>query len=340
MENKTKNKIKTEKVDTKDDRIAINTIKENLYPNCTFKPHQLYKAAKPLIRLAIKEDIPQPHLVDARLIMGNEKTKKKAAVIAKEEGILSGGFLIYQTSLHYNPKIDVKILRKDGERIHPEDVVAELEGPVVDILVAERVILNFIARMSGIATLTWRCVRACEGTEAIITDTRKTLPGYRILDKYAVQCGGGVNHRLGLCNGIMIKDNHISALKNKTTLKSLVRKVKERLCSMNKSLPIWIEIDRITQLPEALDAQPDIILLDNMSPEDLKKAVKIRDEWFLKNIKPKRPDIERPIPLLEASGGIEPHNIADFAKTGVERISIGAITHSAPALDFTLELVD
>jgi len=305
-----------------------------LCDGCTFSSDELSRAARPLIKLAVTEDIPRPSLVDARMIISPDLTGS-ATIRANSEGIFAGGWLIGQIALHYGKDLQAKILVRDGTRVRAGQILAYLRGYVSEIVMAERVLLNFLSRLSGIATLTRRCVDACSDMKVVITDTRKTLPGYRVLDKYAVQCGGGKNHRMGLCDGIMIKDNHISAMRAETTIGQMVQNVRTVLKRKRKKLPIWVEIDRLDQLNEALEGRPDVILLDNMSLQQLRSAVKIRNEWFA-NSKIKS---EHPVPLLEASGGIDLSNIADVARTEVDRIAVGALTHSVPALDLSLELM-
>jgi len=299
---------------------------------CTFTPAQLYDAAAPLIALAVQEDVPDADLVDARLIVGR-RLKGKAVIRANSEGIVAGGWLLGQVAPHYSKTISVELLVPDGRHIPAGRNLAVIRGYVANIVTAERILLNFLSRLSGIATMTWRCVQFAAGTNAVVTDTRKTMPGYRILDKYAVQCGGGKNHRLGLCDGVMIKDNHISAMAQ-AGIPRMVKRVRRSLARQRRELPIWVEVDRLDQLAEALAAWPDVILIDNMSLNQLHSAVAMRNEWFDRSDR----GGDRAVPLLEASGGIDLSNIADVARAGVDRIAVGALTHSAPALDLSLEL--
>jgi nicotinate-nucleotide pyrophosphorylase (carboxylating) len=228
----------------------------------------------------------------------------------------------------------VDVLVRDGSQVRAAQVVVKITGAVASIVTAERIFLNFLSRISGIATLTAKCVSAVADSHAVVTDTRKTLPGYRVLDKYGVQCGGGKNHRMHLCDGVMIKDNHISAMAQ-TTIADMVHRVRSALARRKHLIPIWVEIDHLDQLTQALDGRPDVILLDNMSLQQMRMAVHLRNEWFEHaGIKS-----EHPVPLLEASGGIDLSNIADVGRTGVDRISVGAITHSAPALNLSLDLI-
>lgn len=305
---------------------------ELLPEGCTFSPELLYAAAEPLISLAVSEDVPNPDLVDARMIV-DRKLTGEAAIVANSEGIFTGGWLVGQIAAHYSKAMTVEIIVRDGSHVRAGQTLGMVRGPVAKIVTAERVFLNFISRLSGISTMTWRCVQAVAETGGVVTDTRKTLPAYRVLDKYAVQCGGGKNHRMGLCDGVMIKDNHIYAM-SELGIDRMVRRVRNSLKRRGRDLPIWVEVDRLEQLVEALKARPDLILLDNMSLNQLRTSVAMRNEWFEKSgiASP------RPIPFLEASGGVDLSNIADVGRTGVDRIAVGALTHSAPALDLTLEL--
>jgi len=307
-------------------------MREDLLPlGCTFTPEQLYRSAEPLIELAVKEDMPDPDLVDARMIV-DRKLKGTAWIRANSEGIMAGGWLLGQIAPHYSKSLAVEVLVRDGSRVRAGEVLATISGYIAHIVTGERIFLNFLSRLSGIATMTWRCVQAVSDTRAVVTDTRKTLPAYRVLDKYAVQCGGGKNHRMDLCDGVMIKDNHISAMRHKG-IAYVVRRVRSSLRRRKLQLPTWVEVERLDELTEALVAKPDVILLDNMSLMQLRESVSVRNDWFARTGR-----AGRALPLLEASGGIDLSNIADIAHTGVDRIAVGALTHSAPALDLTLEL--
>ncbi len=196
------------------------------------------------------------------------------------------------------------------------------------ILAVERIALNFLQHLSGIATLTRRYVDAVAGTKAKILDTRKTLPGWRMLEKYAVRMGGGTNHRLSLFDGILIKDNHLAAMRNVAPgAGDPIKAAIERCREANPSMPVEIEVDSREQLEVALACKPDIILLDNMTIDQIREAV-----W--------RRDSQSAATLLEASGGIDLGSVRWIAETGVDRISVGAITHSAPALDIALDYLD
>jgi nicotinate-nucleotide pyrophosphorylase (carboxylating) len=189
-------------------------------------------------------------------------------------------------------------------------------------LTAERTALNFLQRLSGVATRTRLFVAAVAGTRAQILDTRKTTPGWRLLEKYAVRCGGGHNHRLGLYDGVLIKDNHLACLGNRPG--AITEAVAAARAGLGTTVPLELEVDGLHQLDEALACRPDIVLLDNMPPEDLRAAVRRRDR-------------DAPGVLLEASGGVTLETVAAIAATGVDRVSVGSLTHSAVALDIALD---
>ncbi|MFO1095249.1 MAG: nicotinate-nucleotide diphosphorylase [Planctomycetaceae bacterium] len=225
----------------------------------------------------------------------------------------------------------------DGALLTPGERVATLNGPTASLLTGERTALNFVTHLSGIATLTQRFVEAAAGGKAVILDTRKTLPGWRVLQKYAVRCGGGTNHRLGLYDGILIKDNHLAARYGARTgqppasessrsfqVRPLSIAVEEARARAPAGMRIEIEVDSLEQLQDALHARPDIILLDNFTPERMREAVAARDQQSRET-------------LLEASGGVNLDTIARIAATGVDFISIGALTHSAPVLDLAFD---
>jgi len=312
----------------------LKTMKQRLLPeDCTFSARQLVQAAEPLIELAVREDIPDAEMIDARMII-DRKLASKANILTNQEGKLAGGWVVMQVAARFSKAVDAEVLVRDGSDLRPGQRIATIEGSAAVIVTMERTLLNFLSRLSGIATLTGKCVQAAAAGDAVITDTRKTMPGYRLLDKYAVQCGGGQNHRMGLCDGVMIKDNHITAM-NEVEITHLVRRARQALKRRNSTAPIWVEVDRLDQLQEALVSGADVILLDNMSVSQLRAAVQMRNELY-RRAHPT--EAGPPRPLLEASGGIDLSNIADVASTGVDRIAVGALTHSAPALDLTLEL--
>src|SRR4030042_1288310 len=249
-----------------------------------------------------------------------EMQQGKALIIAKARGILAGAEIAKQVFLKVDPELKMDILIKDGTEVKPGDVISRIEGKTSSILKAERVALNFLQHLSGIASETARYVETVKGLPVNITDTRKTTPGLRTLEKYAVQIGGGKNHRMHLGDGILIKDNHLAALRNKgLSIKEIVARARQKA---PPKLKIEIEVKTTKEAIEAAEAGADIIMLDNMNLEDMRQAVQL--------IKGRA--------LIEASGGINLERIRAVAETGVDLISIGALTHSPKALDLSLEL--
>jgi nicotinate-nucleotide pyrophosphorylase (carboxylating) len=220
------------------------------------------------------------------------------------------------------PTYSMETFREDSQSVSSGDQIARIRGPMRHILAAERTALNFLQHLSGIATLTSRFVEATARLPCRILDTRKTLPGWRLLEKYAVRCGGGSNHRMGLFDGILIKDNHLAALGGGP--EAIGRSIRAAREKNGSTIPIEVEVENLELLSVALDCHPDIVLLDNMSLDQLREAVRRRNKTA--------PKIQ-----LEASGGITLENVRAIAETGVDRISIGALTHSAPALDIALD---
>jgi nicotinate-nucleotide pyrophosphorylase (carboxylating) len=212
---------------------------------------------------------------------------------------------------------EVKLTASDGDRVSPGTVVLHAIGPVGRLLTAERTTLNLLCHLSGVATLTRRWVDAVAGTGAAIRDTRKTSPGLRALEKYAVRCGGGVNHRMGLWDAALVKDNHVAAAGG---VAAAFHAVRERF----PGLPIEVECDTLEQVGEVLEAGADLILLDNMSPATMREAVALARARGVR---------------LEASGGLTLENAREVAETGVDFLAVGALTHSAPVLDLGLDLV-
>ena len=240
-------------------------------------------------------------------------------LIAKEPGVLAGLPLALIAFNAFDEKCNVDIRVDEGQRFQSGEVLATVRGSVRAILQAERVALNFLQRLSGIATMTRQFVDAVEGTRAVILDTRKTTPGLRLLEKYAVRCGGATNHRGDLAEMAMIKDNHREALAREgRSLADGVRAIRER----SPGVPVEVEIDSLDELDAALEAAPEWILLDNMPPAQMREAVS-RTAGRAQ---------------LEASGGITLATVRTAAESGVDAISIGALTHSAPALDIGLDL--
>ena len=280
---------------------------------------------RPLIQMAIEEDLGQGDMTSELLF--ERDTVAKATIISREEIIVCGMNIVGEILRQYDKKLTLKIRIKDGEPAHVGSKLGVIEGPLRSMLSAERVMLNFLQRLSGIATTTHKYVRAIQGTKAKIYDTRKTMPGWRILEKYAVRCGDGYNHRLGLYDGVLIKDNHLAQLgpNFQQKLKRIIAKARD----LQGVKFVAVEVDHVDhQLNHVLKiAGIDIVLLDNMGQWQLKHAVEMRDAMCGKGKKP----------LLEASGNITLSNVSAVAQCGVDRIAVGAITHSAQAVDIGLD---
>lgn len=239
-----------------------------------------------------------------------------ARIVARQSCVLAGGPTALGVFRRVSDQIEASGLLPEGAQVTAQDAVLRLRGPAEALVAAERTALNFLQRLSGVATLTRAYVDAIAGTQARILDTRKTTPGFRELEKSAVRAGGGTNHRMSLGDMILVKDNHLAASRGIPALQEGIRRAKSR------GLSVEVEVDTLDQLVEALRLDGvDILLLDNMPPPLLAQAVAMR----------------KPGVLLEASGGITLHNVRAIAETGVDRISIGALTHSAPAADFGLD---
>lgn len=242
----------------------------------------------------------------------------RGSLLVKEEGVLAGMAVVESVFRHVDPELTMDVLKQDGSRVRKGDVAAVIEGRVASMVKAERTALNFLCHLSGIATETSRYVEAVRGLDVQITDTRKTTPGMRQLEKYAVRVGGGKSHRAHLGDGILIKDNHLAAIRSfGLGLKDAVE-----MASRDSTFNVEVEVTSIDEAKEALDAGADIIMLDNMPVAEMKKVVQ-----FAKGRA-----------LIEASGGIRLNNVRQVAETGVNLISVGAITISSKALDISLEL--
>jgi nicotinate-nucleotide pyrophosphorylase (carboxylating) len=275
-------------------------------------------ACRRLVELALAEDLGSAGDVTSQAVIP-EGLDGRGVFVARAPGVMAGLPAAAAVCVAIDSCLKFEALVADGARVTPGDRLALVAGPMRKILAAERTGLNFLQRLSGVATLTRRYVDAIAGLPCQILDTRKTTPGWRLLEKYAVRCGGGHNHRMGLYDGILIKDNHLAALGG-----DVVRAVESARAKLGETLPLEIEVDTFEQLERALTCKPDMILLDNMSPEQLREAVRRRNE--------KAPGV-----LLESSGGVTLETVRARAETGVDRISIGALTHSAPALDIALD---
>lgn len=254
--------------------------------------------------------------------------RARAELQARQEGVLCGLPLAERLVGRFCSGISFEARVEDGERVQAGDVAAVLAGPAGPILTVERTMLNFLQRLSGIATVTARYVEAVRGTGAEILDTRKTTPGWRLLEKYAVRCGGGTNHRADLAGMALVKDNHLALLAQRERDAEAVREAVRRVRGAYPGVPVEVEVEDAAQLEAALDAEPDLILLDNMTPEQVGDAARLVAERTEHGDRP----------LLEASGSITLENVAAYAKAGADRVSIGALTHSAPAFDLALEI--
>jgi nicotinate-nucleotide pyrophosphorylase (carboxylating) len=268
-----------------------------------------------LIDRGLKEDIGTGDL-STRILP--EDLTGLAKLYAKQKGVVAGLWLVEQVFQRVNPLIEVHRLLKDGDEVNVGGVVLELIGPLSSILQGERTALNFLQHLSGIATATKRAVDQVAGLSVSIVDTRKTLPGWRTLQKYAVRVGGGQNHRFGLYDAVMLKDNHLAAVGGLT---EAVKRIKAQVGHMTK---IEVECETIEQVQEAVTCGVDVIMLDNMDIVEMREAVQYIDKRA----------------IVEASGGMGEERLREVAETGVDLISIGALTHSVQALDFSLDLGD
>jgi len=278
-----------------------------------------------LIDLALKEDWGSGD-VTSRALFSKKNPTVQARILAKEPLVLAGIQAAEAVFHKVDPKIAIKRNHHDGDKVSEGNSVLTLKGKASSILGAERVALNFIQHLSGIATLTYMFVQTVRGTSAQILDTRKTLPGWRRLEKHAVKAGGGENHRLGLHDAYLIKDNHLALSGSISEAIAKVRAVNR------KPLKVEVEVTSLQGVDEAISAGADWILLDNMPLEDMHLAVVHRNRRA-------RIIQGRKTPLLEASGNVNLDNVRAVAQTGVDYISVGALTHSAPAVDLSLELV-
>lgn len=270
-----------------------------------------------VIRRALDEDLGAGDVTTRATV--SRGVVAEAEILARESGVVAGVQVAEMAFQTISEEIQFKTLRQDGQRVAKGDVVVQLRGPARAILSAERVALNFLQRLSGIATQTARFVEAVAGTGAKILDTRKTTPGLRFLEKYAVRVGGGHNHRMGLHDMVLIKDNHVKAAGG-------IPRAVQKARAQGLKLALEVETSDLEQVAQALEAGVDRIMLDNMSVTQMKEAVAL--------VRGRKEADRRP--ELEASGKIHLKNIYEVALTGVDFISIGAITHSAPALDMSL----
>jgi nicotinate-nucleotide pyrophosphorylase (carboxylating) len=269
------------------------------------------------VQAALAEDVGSGDVTTLATVP--EAASAQAILVAREELVVAGLPVAEKVFLQISPSLHFEPLVSDSQKVLPGAVLARVTGPARPILTAERVALNFVQRLSGIATLTRRFVDAIQGTKAKILDTRKTTPGLRRLEKYAVTCGGGHNHRIGLFDMVLIKDNHLAALRNEppNPIAAAVARARRAF----PALKIEVEADTLEQVQQAVEAGSDFILLDNMNPEQLRQAVAIVSGRA----------------LTEASGGVTLQRVRELAETGVDFISVGALTHSARAVDIALD---
>ena len=279
------------------------------------------EACRRLLDLALQEDFGENgDLTSLAVIPPN--LPGRAALVVRSAGVVAGLPAAQQTFSIIDPQLSFQIMLPDGSAVSAGAVLAVVSGSMRSILAGERTALNFLQRLSGVATATALYVKAAANPRCKVLDTRKTTPGWRVLEKYAVRCGGGHNHRMGLGNGILIKDNHLAALGGGTNaVAEAVRLARQKY---GAAFPLEIEVDDLIQFDAALAARPDIVLLDNMNPDQLREAVRRRNATA--------PGVQ-----LEASGGVTLITIHSIAETGVDRVSVGALTHSAPALDIGLD---
>jgi nicotinate-nucleotide pyrophosphorylase (carboxylating) len=272
------------------------------------------RAIQPIVERALREDIGYGDITTESIV--KEHVAAKAVLIAKDPGVIAGLPVAEMAFRLIDERLALTRVIGEGEQIAAGQVLLEIEGPARSILTAERVALNFIQRMSGIATKTARLVDLIRYYNAKISDTRKTTPGLRVLEKYAVSVGGGKNHRFGLYDAVLIKDNHIA----------IAGGVKQAIMAVRHHIPhtmkVEVEVENLDQIDEALEVKADIIMLDNMNLEEMREAV----------------DRIAGRAIVEASGNITEESIVDVAKTGVDYISIGALTHSVKALDISLDI--
>lgn len=271
-----------------------------------------------VVGAALEEDAPWGDLTSTALLPADATAT--ADLVAREDGVFSGGEVFAAAFLLTDASIDVDLHVGDGDEFAAGDVLASVSGSARSVLTAERVALNFTQRMSGIATLTAAYVAAVDGTEARIADTRKTTPGLRAFERHAVESGGGRNHRHSLSDAVMAKDNHLAVLKRSGL--DLATALREALSRLPHTTHVVVEVDSLDQIEAVLDGGADTVLLDNFSMDDLRRGVALIGDRA----------------TVEASGGVSLDTVGDIARTGVHVISVGALTHSARALDLGLDL--
>jgi nicotinate-nucleotide pyrophosphorylase (carboxylating) len=287
--------------------------------------------ALPLVKWALSEDVGSGDITTLNTLKSG--IGARAVIVVKEPGVIAGVEVAQLTFRELDPTLRFETLVPDGTKVDAGVAVARVFGSAGSVLTGERTALNFLQRLSGIATLTRRFVDRVKGTHVAILDTRKTTPGMRYLEKYAVRMGGGENHRFALWDMYLVKDNHIRASGGLTSAIDRIQRTRQ-------NVPLEVEVESLTQLQEALRPEVDRILVDNRTVEEVTLAVREVDRWFRAN--PPEPQKmrhgARRWPEIEVSGGIVLDNVREYADTGVDYISVGALTHSAPALNLSLEI--
>ena len=292
----------------------------------------LEAVALSLVKYALSEDVGTGDITTLNAV--GSGVRARAAITVQTRGVIAGLDVARLTFREADPGLTFKALARDGEWVEPGTAVAQVMGDVGGILKAERTALNFLQHLSGVASLTRRFVEAVAGTGATILDTRKTTPGLRFLEKYAVKVGGGENHRLALWDMYLVKDNHIRAAGGLTAAIDRIARTRQG------DLLLEVEVESLEQLREALRPEVDRILVDNRPPAEVKRAVEAVDQWCRAHPEgsPRKPATARRWPEVEVSGGIDLTTVRVYAETGVDYLSVGAITHSAPALNLSLEV--
>jgi nicotinate-nucleotide pyrophosphorylase (carboxylating) len=273
-----------------------------------------------LVRGALAEDGADDDVTTAALVPAGQQGR--ATLLAKADGVVAGLEAVAVTFREVDPALALQVVLSDGDDVRPGDAIATVRGPLASILRGERTALNFLGHLSGVATAAREVVWTVEGTGCRVRDTRKTVPGLRVLEKAAARAGGAANHRTGLWDAVLIKDNHLAAVRDRDLgIAEAVRLARDT----NPGLTVEVEVTTLDEAVQAAEAGADELLLDNMTPAEVREVVEALAGRGAR-------------PLLEASGGITLGNARDYAETGVDFISMGAITHSAPALDVSLEL--
>ena len=292
----------------------------------------LEEYALQLVKFALQEDLVGGGDVTTLNVL-RSGVSARAVLVAKQPGVVAGVFVAKLAFAEVDAKVKFQPLARDGDAVAAGAAVAKVSGSVGSLLTAERTALNFLQRLCGIATLARRYVEAVKGTGAVILDTRKTTPGLRYLEKYAVKMGGAENHRLGLYDMYLVKDNHIRAAGGLTHAIEMIQRTR-------RDLLLEVEVESLDQLAEALRPEVDRILVDNRPVEEVRRAVVEVDRWSAAHpdASPRRQANARRWPEVEVSGGLTLDTVRAYAETGVDYLSVGALTHSAPALDLSMEI--